>query len=231
MSYSKAFENDKAKSSAESESEFNYDSNYRFYKFYKQYDEFEEMPLDSKYNRRKEFNKLLIKFKSLRPKHPKTQLKKERIMKIVAELYEKYYNTYKNNYDADELSEAKKKTFDHKQFQLFLQTDKKLKQDGETKTFIKQIENKEKGVDKKAFTKYFSYEPTALVNKLLGENTQDLRKRLDNIKQQKMKLNKDERNSTDNKNENGRLNTILSLIDRIYHFCEYKFFRVKNKMN
>ena len=40
MSYSKAFENDKAKSSAESESEFNYDSNYRFYKFYKQYDEF-----------------------------------------------------------------------------------------------------------------------------------------------------------------------------------------------
>ena len=84
---------------------------------------------------------------------------------------------------------------------------------------------------KKRFTKYFSYEPTALVNKLLGENTQDLRKRLDNIKQQKMKLNKDERNSTDNKNENGRLNTILSLIDRIYHFCEYKFFRVKNKMN
>ena len=40
MSYSKAFENDKAKSSAESQSEFNYDSNYRFYKFYKQYDEF-----------------------------------------------------------------------------------------------------------------------------------------------------------------------------------------------
>ena len=40
MSYSKAFENDKAKSSAKSESEFNYDSNYRFYKFYKQYDEF-----------------------------------------------------------------------------------------------------------------------------------------------------------------------------------------------
>ena len=222
MSYSKAFENDKAKSSAESESEFNYDSNYRFYKFYKQYDEFEEMPLDSKYNRRKEFNKLLIKFKSLRPKHPKTQLKKERIMEIVAELYEKYYNTYKNNYDADELSEAKKKTFDHKQFQLFLQTDKKLKQDGETKNFIKQIENKEKGVDKKAFTKYFSYEPTALVNKLLGQNTQDLRKSLNEIKQQKIKLKEDERNRTNNKNKNDDLNDILSVINKIYQFFEYK---------
>ena len=170
MSFSKAFEKDKAKYSDESEGDFNYDSNSRFYKLYKQFDEFEQMSLDSKYNRRKEFNKLLIKFKSLRPKHPKRQFKKERIMKIVDELYEKYYNTYKNNYDADELSEAKKKTFDYKQFQLFLQTDKKLKQDGETKNFIKEIKNKEKCVDKKAFTKNFSYEPTALVNKLLGEN-------------------------------------------------------------
>ena len=40
MSLSKAFKKDKAKSSAKSESDFNYDSNYRFYRFYKQYDEF-----------------------------------------------------------------------------------------------------------------------------------------------------------------------------------------------
>ena len=72
--------------------------------------------------------------------------------------------------------------------------------------------------------KYFSYEPTALVNKLLNPNTQDLRKILDEIKQQKIELNKDERNSTNNKNENDRLNMILSVIDRIYHFLEYKFF-------
>ena len=45
-----------------SESDFNYDSNYKFYKFYKGYDEFEEMSLDSKHNKIKEFNKLLIKF-------------------------------------------------------------------------------------------------------------------------------------------------------------------------
>ena len=47
---------------------------------------------------------------------------------------------------------------------------------------------------------------------------------MDEIKQQEIKLNKDERNSTNNKNENGRLNMILSIIDRIYRFFEYKFF-------
>ena len=59
------------------------------------------------------------------------------------------------------------------------------------------------------FTKYFSYEPTALVNKLLGQNTQDLTKSLDKIKQQKIKLNEDERNGANNKNENDELNNIL----------------------
>ena len=55
----------------ERERDFNYDSNYKFYKLYKRHDEFEEMSLDSKYNRIKEFNKLLIKFKALKPKNPK----------------------------------------------------------------------------------------------------------------------------------------------------------------
>ena len=116
-------------------------------------------------------------------------------MKNVDELYEKYYNFYKNDFDNDdELSEAKKKKIDYKQFELFDKIDKKLTLDGETKSFIKVIENKEKIVDKKGFMKYFSYKPTALVNKLLGQNTQDLTKSLNEIKQQKIKLNKDERN-------------------------------------
>ena len=46
---------------------------------------------------------------------------------------------------------------------------------------------------------------------------------MDEIKQQKIELDKDERNSTNNKNENDRLNMILSVIDRIYQFFEYKF--------
>ena len=88
----------------ERESDFNYDSNYKFYKFYKRYYEFEEMLLDSKYNRIKEFNKLLIKFKAVKPKN--------RIMKNVDDLYKKYYNAYKNDYgNDDELNEAKEKKF------------------------------------------------------------------------------------------------------------------------
>ena len=60
----------------EIESDFNYDSNYKFYRFYKVYDEFEEMSLDSKYNRIKEFNKRLIKFKALKPKKNKNATQK-----------------------------------------------------------------------------------------------------------------------------------------------------------
>ena len=53
--------------------------------------------------------------------------------------------------------------------------------------------------------KYFKYEPTALMNKLLSQNTQDLKTGLDKIKQQKIDVNKDEKNCTNNKNENDRL--------------------------
>ena len=37
-------------------------------------------------------------------------------MKNVDELYKTYYNAYKNDYDADELSEAKKKKIGCKRF-------------------------------------------------------------------------------------------------------------------
>ena len=64
----------------------------------------------------------------------------------------------------------KRKKVDYKRFELFDKLNKKLTLDEE----IKEIENREKNVDKKRFLKYFSYEPTALVNKLLDQNTQDL---------------------------------------------------------
>ena len=46
---------------------------------------------------------------------------------------------------------------------------------------------REKGLDKKGFSGYFNYKPSALMSKLLGQNTQDLKKSLDKIKQQKTK--------------------------------------------
>ena len=73
------------------------------------------------------------------------------------------------------------------------------------------------------FEEHFSDEPAALVNNLLSQNTQDLRKSLDKIKQQKSKLNEDEKNSTNNKNENDRLNNILITINEIDNFFEYNF--------
>ena len=99
-------------------------------------------------------------------------------MKNVDKLYKKYYDAYKSDYDTDdELNEVKKKKFDYKQFELLDKIDKKLKLDEETKTFIKEIKKREKGVDKNGFMEYFNYKPTALVNKLLGQNMQDLKKK------------------------------------------------------
>ena len=46
---------------------------------------------------------------------------------------------------------------------------------------------------------------------------------MNEIKQLKIKLNKDERNSTNNKNKYDKLNNILSVIDRIDQFFEHKF--------
>ena len=85
---------------------------------------------------------------------------------------------------------------------------------------FKEIQNREKIIDKRKFKEYFSYEPNALITNLLSQNTQDLRKSLNEIKQQKIKLNEDERNSTNNKNKNDELNNILSVINRIYQFFE-----------
>ena len=110
MSFSKSFKKDNVKHIANSESDFNYDDKYKLYIFYKQYDEFEEMSLDSNHSKMKKFKRLLNNFKNLKLKKQETQLKKERIMKKVDELHEKYYNDYKNDFDNDdELSESETK--------------------------------------------------------------------------------------------------------------------------
>ena len=132
MSLSKSFKKDNVKNIANRESNFNYDSKHSFYRFYKEYNEFEEMSLGPKHNKMKKFTNLLTNFKNLKSKNPKTQLKKERIMKNVDKLYENYCNAYKNDYDADdELNDVEKKEFDYKQFELFDKTFKKTKVDGE----------------------------------------------------------------------------------------------------
>ena len=57
LSFSEEFEKDKTNSGAKSESDFNYDSNHKFYEFCKMYGEFKDMSLRSKYNKINDFNK------------------------------------------------------------------------------------------------------------------------------------------------------------------------------
>ena len=45
---------------------------------------------------------------------------------------------------------------------------------------------------------------------------------MNEIKQQKIKLKEDERNRTNKKNKNDELNDILTVINKIYQFFEYK---------
>ena len=66
------------------------------------------MSLNSKYNKMKKITSLLTNFKNLKLNKTEMQLKKERVMKNVDELYEKYYNAYKNDYDADVLKRKAK---------------------------------------------------------------------------------------------------------------------------
>ena len=64
----------------------------------------------------KEFNKLPISFKVVKTKKRNTTQKGANYEKLY-ELYERYYNAYKSDYDTnDELNEAEKKMFDCKQF-------------------------------------------------------------------------------------------------------------------
>ena len=132
MSFSKSFKKDNVKNIAKSESksDFNYDTNHKFYDFYKGYDEFEEISRDSKYNKMNKFTNLLTKFKNLKPKI--TTQKGVNYEKCWWAL-RKVSECFKNDYDADELSEAKKKQFSYRQFELFDKTEKKSKLDRETK--------------------------------------------------------------------------------------------------
>ena len=92
MSLNRAFKKDDVKRVAKSNCDFNYDSNHNFFEFYKSIDEFKDMSLGSKYTIVKNFNKRLIKFKNVKPTKSETQLKREQIVKNVAEIYRKYYD-------------------------------------------------------------------------------------------------------------------------------------------
>ena len=83
----------KVSKAAKNESDFNYDSRYAFYRFDRDFKKFKRMSLGSKYGELKEFYKLLSDFKNHKPLTTETKDRKDRIMKNVNQLYNKYFDT------------------------------------------------------------------------------------------------------------------------------------------
>ena len=70
----------------------------------------------------------MITLKGLKAKTPDTEIKRNKILKNVVTLYNNYYDIYKNDYDSkDDLSKAKKKRFDYKQFKNIGEENNKFK--------------------------------------------------------------------------------------------------------
>ena len=98
---------------AKNESDVNYDSKYAFYRFYRDSKKFKRMvSIDSKHGELEEFHKLLSDFKNHKTIIIKTKNRKNRIMNNVNQLYNKYLDTYKKNYDSEDLNEEDKKCFE-----------------------------------------------------------------------------------------------------------------------
>ena len=65
--------------------------------------------IDSKHGELKEFYKLLSDFKNHKPITTERKNRKNRILNNVNQLYNKYFDTYKKNYDSENLNERDEK--------------------------------------------------------------------------------------------------------------------------
>ena len=102
---------------AKNEIDFNYDPKYAFYRFYRDSEKIKRMvAIDSKNGELKEFKKLLSHLKNHKPITTETKNCKNRILNNVNQLYNKYFDTYKKNYDSEYLNERDEKMFDPNQF-------------------------------------------------------------------------------------------------------------------
>ena len=74
--------------------------------------------IDSKHGELKEFYKLLSNFKNHKPITTETKNRKTRILNNVNQLYNKYFDTHKKNYDSENLNERDGKIFVPNQFKI-----------------------------------------------------------------------------------------------------------------
>ena len=85
--------------------------------FYRDSEKIKRMvAIDSKNGELKEFKKLLSHLKNHKPITTETKNCKNRILNNVNQLYNKYFDTYKKNYDSEYLNERDEKMFDPNQF-------------------------------------------------------------------------------------------------------------------
>ena len=76
------------------------------------------MSIDSKYSELKEFYKLLSYFKNHKPTTNKIKHRKDRILNHFNQFYNKYFDTYKKNYDSENLNERVDKIFYRNQYKI-----------------------------------------------------------------------------------------------------------------
>ena len=86
------------------ESDFNYDSRYAFYRDFVKFRRM--VSIESKHRKLKEIYKLLSDFKNHKPITTETKNRKDRTLNNVNQLYNKSLDTYKKNYDSEDLNEG-----------------------------------------------------------------------------------------------------------------------------
>ena len=96
------------------------------------------MSLGSKYGELNEFYKILSDFKNHKPCTTQTKDCKDRILKNVSQLYNKYFDTYKNNYDSEKVKDEEKRGRDYKQFEIIDNGDQEPKSTKKEETETKQ---------------------------------------------------------------------------------------------
>ena len=97
--------------------------------------------------------------------------------------------------------------------------------------FLKILKRKKTKLIKSNLVDIFDYEPSTLVGNLLNQSKQDLKKNLDEIEQQKIKLNADERNSTNNTVKMTDLTWYWLLLTKFFNFLSINFCQPNNQMN
>ena len=86
----------KVNKATKNESDCNYNHKYAFYRFYRNFEKFKRMvSIDSKHRVLKELYKFLSDFANHKPATIETKDCKNRVMHNVNQLYNKYFDTYK----------------------------------------------------------------------------------------------------------------------------------------